>query len=97
VVSNLIKAKEAYSLRKNRTKGTAENSVIYLATSSDSASGRSKGVRFSSAKVLIRNTTNRGKRGIAYINLCCISSIVLRDKCLVRVTTARITVLKLSS
>ena len=43
----------------------AEYSTLYPATSSASASGRSKGARLVSAKAETKNTTNMGKSGIA--------------------------------
>jgi hypothetical protein len=69
----LINKRAAYSARKNKTKGIALYSVMCPATSSLSASGKSKGVRFVSAKALTKNTKTRGKRGTANHNLCCYS------------------------
>jgi hypothetical protein len=45
---------ELYSLKKNKTKGTLECSVKNPATSSDSASCKSKGVREVSANIEIK-------------------------------------------
>jgi len=52
-----------YSARKNIANVIAEYSTLYPATSSDSASGRSKGVRFVSASNAIKNTRANGKKG----------------------------------
>src|SRR5437764_8053368 len=52
-----------YSPRKNSRNGVAEYSTAYPATSSDSASTRSKGGRLVSARAEIKNTTNIGKSG----------------------------------
>ena len=50
-----------YSPRKKSPKDIDEYSTLYPATSSDSASGRSKGALFVSAKVEMKNITNIGK------------------------------------
>ena len=52
-----------YSPKKNIAKGRDEKSTLYPATSSASASGRSKGVRFVSANIATRNTALTGNRG----------------------------------
>lgn len=53
---------EQYSPKKNKAKKAAEYSVVYPPTSSDSASGKSNGCRFVSAKLEIKKTKNsRGK------------------------------------
>ena len=57
----LIKIIFAYSPRKNNAKGMDEYSTLYPATNSDSASGKSKGCLFVSAKIEIKKTTNIGK------------------------------------
>src|SRR5580704_16215278 len=54
---------ETYSPRKNRRKGVEEYSTWNPATSSDSASARSKGGRFVSARAETKNTTNIGRSG----------------------------------
>jgi hypothetical protein len=37
--------------------------MLYPATNSDSASGKSKGIRFVSAKIVIKNNKNNKKNG----------------------------------
>lgn len=54
---------EQYSPRKKNTKIIPECSVKNPATSSDSASGRSKGVRFVSARAEIKKMINIGRSG----------------------------------
>src|SRR5690349_15157689 len=49
-----------YSPRKNSRNGVAEYSTAYPATSSDSASTRSNGGRFVSARAETKKTTNIG-------------------------------------
>lgn len=51
-----------YSAKKNKTNITEEYSVLNPETSSDSASGKSKGVLLVSAKIEIKNKTNNGKK-----------------------------------
>ena len=52
-----------YSARKKNTKIIPECSVKNPATSSDSASGRSNGVRLVSANTEIKKIMNRGRSG----------------------------------
>src|SRR5215471_9203989 len=52
-----------YSPRKNKRNGVAEYSTAKPATSSDSASTRSNGVRFVSASAEMKKMTNIGKSG----------------------------------
>lgn len=67
-----------YSARKKNTKIIPECSVKNPATSSDSASGRSKGVRLVSAKAEIKNIMNNGSNGTTNQTLCCISMILIK-------------------
>lgn len=67
-----------YSARKKNTKIIPECSVKNPATSSDSASGRSKGVRLVSAKAEIKNIMNSGSNGTTNQTLCCISMILIK-------------------
>src|SRR5258707_1029320 len=60
VASAHIKTTATYSPRKNSRNGVEEYSTMWPATSSDSASTRSKGGRFVSAKAEIKKTTNIG-------------------------------------
>src|ERR687894_1058447 len=55
-----------YSPSMNRRKGVEEYSTMKPATSSDSASGRSKGGRFVSAIAEMKKITNIGNRGSQY-------------------------------
>jgi hypothetical protein len=64
-----IKIIEAYSAKKNITKGTEECSVKNPATSSDSASGKSKGALLVSAITEIKNIKESGNNGIIYQTL----------------------------
>jgi hypothetical protein len=93
----LISSKAAYSARKNSTKGMALYSVICPATSSLSASGRSKGVRFVSAKALTKNTKTKGNKGTANQSLCCYSDSYKYLRELIRKAIERTEVLRLSS
>src|SRR5262249_30752309 len=61
VVNAHIKTTATYSPRKKRRKGVEEYSIMWPATSSDSASTRSKGGRFVSASAEMKNTMNIGK------------------------------------
>ena len=60
----LIAIMEPYSAKKNNAKPMLEYSTLKPETSSDSASGRSKGALFVSAKIEIKNIRNNGKNGI---------------------------------
>lgn len=64
-----------YSAKKNITKGIPLCSVKKPATNSDSASGRSNGVRFVSASTEIKNTMNKGNSGIKNHTPCWLSMI----------------------
>jgi hypothetical protein len=55
-----------YSPKKNSAKVIEEYSVLYPDTSSASASGKSKGARFVSAKIDIKKTINNGYKGMQY-------------------------------
>src|SRR5262245_22085229 len=55
-----------YSPRKNSRNGVAEYSTAKPATSSDSASTRSKGGRLVSSNAETKNTTNIGNSGSQY-------------------------------
>src|SRR5690606_38147563 len=61
VVSAHINTMATYSPRKKSRNGVEEYSIMWPATSSDSASTRSKGGRFVSASAEIKNTMNIGK------------------------------------
>src|SRR6185295_19942041 len=61
-----ISSTEAYSPRKKRRKAVEEYSTWKPATSSDSASTRSKGGRLVSASAETKNTTNIGNSGSQY-------------------------------
>ena len=65
-----------------------EYSVWNPATSSDSASARSNGGRFTSASAQIRNTTNAGNCGIAYQTLSCASTISDMRRCPANISSA---------
>jgi len=63
-VKRLIRIIEPYSAKKNKAKPILAYSTLKPETNSDSASGKSKGARLVSAKILIRNIRNNGKKGI---------------------------------
>ncbi len=67
-----------YSARKKRTKPTAEYSTLYPETSSASASGKSNGCLFVSAKAQIKNNTNTGNKGNAYQTSFCPKTISVK-------------------
>lgn len=56
---------EQYSAKKNRAKPIEAYSTLKPETNSDSASGRSKGARFVSARILTKNIKKSGKKGTA--------------------------------
>src|SRR6478609_3073383 len=60
VVSAHIRTTATYSPRKNKRNGVEEYSSMWPATSSDSASTRSKGGRFVSASAEMKKTMNIG-------------------------------------
>jgi hypothetical protein len=59
----LIKIILEYSPKKKRANPIAEYSTLYPDTNSASASGRSKGCRFVSAKAEIKNKIKTGNKG----------------------------------
>ena len=59
-VKELIKIIEPYSAKKNKAKPILAYSTLNPETSSDSASGKSKGALLVSAKILIKNNKKRG-------------------------------------
>ena len=61
VINNDIKIIFAYSAKKNKAKLIAEYSTLYPDTNSASASGKSKGALFVSAKAEIKNKINEPK------------------------------------
>jgi hypothetical protein len=63
-VKTLISIIEPYSARKNNAKPILAYSTLKPDTNSDSASGRSKGARFVSAKIETNHIKNNGKRGM---------------------------------
>src|SRR4029453_2261525 len=66
VVSAHITTIATYSPRKNSRNGVDEYSIMWPATSSDSASTRSKGGRLVSASAEMKKTTNIGNSGSQY-------------------------------
>ena len=65
-ISAHIRKMAMYSPAMNNRYGVDEYSTMNPATSSDSASGKSKGGRLVSAKALIKNRNTIGKCGIQY-------------------------------
>ena len=63
-VKVLIRIIEPYSAKKNKAKPILAYSTLNPDTNSDSASGKSKGARFVSANIEIKNIKNSGKKGI---------------------------------
>lgn len=68
----------AYSAKKKSTKPIAEYSTLKPETSSDSASGKSKGTRLVSAKADTKNSRNEGKKGHQKKMVCCAKTIAVR-------------------
>lgn len=64
-----------YSAKKNKAKPIAAYSTLYPETSSASASGKSKGCRFVSAKIEIKNKIKTGNKGFHRKTSAC-SSII---------------------
>jgi hypothetical protein len=64
-VKVLIRIMEQYSAKKNKAKPIDAYSTLKPETNSDSASGRSKGARFVSARILTKNIKKSGKNGTA--------------------------------
>jgi hypothetical protein len=62
-VNKLIRIIEQYSARKNKAKPILEYSTLKPDTNSDSASGKSNGALFVSAKIEIKNIRNNEKNG----------------------------------
>lgn len=50
---------DVYSLKKKKAKNEEEYSVVYPPTNSDSASGKSKGCLFVSARLETKNKINK--------------------------------------
>jgi hypothetical protein len=86
-----------YSLRKKKTKIIPLCSVKKPATSSLSASGRSKGVRFVSASLDKKKTMNTGSRGILYQTLCCALMSSIKWKEPLKKSNLNTTVLRINS
>ena len=86
-----------YSAKKKNTKIIPECSVKNPATSSDSASGRSNGVRLVSAKTEIKNIINKGSKGIKNQILCWLSIILVKWNVPVSNITARTAELRINS
>jgi hypothetical protein len=63
IVNKLIRIIEQYSARKNKAKPILEYSTLKPDTNSDSASGKSNGALFVSAKIEIKNIRNNEKNG----------------------------------
>lgn len=79
-----------YSAKKNIAKVIDEYSTLYPATISASASGRSKGARFDSAKTEIKKIIKEGSSGIQYHTLTfCIATISMRLNEPAQATTGR--------
>ena len=62
-VKTLIAIIEPYSAKKNSANPILEYSTLNPETSSDSASGKSKGARLVSANIDTKNIKNKGKNG----------------------------------
>ena len=59
-----IKSIFEYSAKKKRAKGIPEYSTLKPETNSDSASAKSKGCLFVSAKIETKKIKNNGNKGI---------------------------------
>jgi len=62
-VKTLIRIIEPYSAKKKSAKPMLAYSTLKPETNSDSASGRSKGARFVSARMETNHIKNKGKKG----------------------------------
>lgn len=69
-----------YSAKKKSANAIAEYSTLYPATSSASASGKSNGVRFVSAKEMIKNKTQNGNSGNTNHTYSCAFTISTNEK-----------------
>ena len=96
-VSVLIRTMLQYSARKKNTKMIDECSVKNPATSSDSASGRSNGVRLVSASALMKKIIATGSSGITNHTACWSSMIVDRWNDPVIRITVRMAELRINS
>ena len=76
----LIKIILPYSPKKNRAKPMADYSTFYPETNSASASGKSKGCRFVSARMETKKIKKIGKRGKQNQILSWLRTISLRFK-----------------
>jgi hypothetical protein len=88
---------EQYSPKKKKTKIIELCSVKKPATNSDSASGKSKGVLFVSARIDIKNIMNTGSKGTTNQIDCWLSMILVILKDPVNIITIITAVLKISS
>jgi len=77
-ISADIKIILEYSAKKNKTKPTEEYSTLYPETNSDSASGKSKGILFVSAKMDTKNKIQEGKNIKPYHKSFCDKIIVVK-------------------
>ena len=69
-VKTLINIIEPYSAKKNKANPILAYSTLKPETNSDSASGKSKGALFVSARMDTRNIKNNGKKGITKNTKC---------------------------
>jgi hypothetical protein len=68
----------AYSAKKNKAKVNEEYSTLYPDTNSDSASGKSKGTLFVSAKAETKNNIKTGHNTTIFHIFFCASIIVVK-------------------
>src|ERR1700712_1855819 len=92
-----IKTILQYSAKKKNTKIIPLCSVKNPATNSDSASGRSKGVRLVSANAEMKKMMNIGSNGTMYQIACWFSMIVIILNDPVNRITVRMAELRISS
>jgi hypothetical protein len=97
LVKTQIKTILEYSAKKKNTNITAACSVINPLTSSDSASAKSKGALLVSAIDPIKNIINIGNKGIINQTALWASTLTVRFKLPVNITTKSIAELKISS
>jgi len=91
VVIDDIKIILLYSAKKNSAKPIAEYSTLYPDTNSASASGKSKGCLFVSAKAQIKKSTKTGNKGKANQIVFCVATISEKLRVLPTTRTDRIT------
>ena len=90
VVTDDIKIILLYSAKKNNANPIAEYSTLYPDTSSASASGKSNGVRFVSARELTKNIIAAGNNGNTKYPARCAPTMSVKFRLFAKITTGKI-------